>query len=136
MTLIDRLSKLDGPDREVDAEIAAHFRIGENLPDWAKNWQGEWKPTIQGYVVLMENSGNPGPNFCSSAYTASVDAAIALADRLFPGTEYEFTNLYNIVRVTIELNGEYGGFHGEHVNSLPIAICIALLRAKEASNGK
>ncbi len=54
-------------------------------------------------------------------YTASLDAAFSLMISHFRGTKYEFTNLYNIVRVTIEMNGEYGGFHGEHVNSLPIA---------------
>ncbi|NKC03329.1 hypothetical protein HED55_08215 [Ochrobactrum haematophilum] len=108
MTLIDRLSKLEGPDWEISCEVLSSL-ISIDDPD-AKDFYG---------------SGQD--------YTASVDAAIALAERLFPGTEYEFTNLYNIVRVTIEMNGEYGGFHGEHVNSLPIAICIAILRAKEAS---
>ena len=105
--LITRLSKLDAPDREVDGEI------------WRYLMSGEPRAVLHGPIPKL---------------TASVDAAIALAERLFPGTEYEFTNLYNIVRVTIELNGEYGGFHGEHVNSLPVAILIALLRAKEASN--
>ncbi|MFS2326645.1 hypothetical protein U2P60_14715 [Brucella sp. H1_1004] len=125
MTLIDRLSKLDGPDREVDAQIYILFNIPTERAgriDYANGMVGWW-PKDGPYVSAVT----------VPAYTASVDAAIALAARLFPGTEYEFTNLYNIVRVTIEMNGEFGGFHGEHVNSLPIAICIALLRAKEAS---
>lgn len=75
-------------------------------------------------------SGDDIPH--AALYTASVDAALALAERLFPGTEYLFTNLYNIARVTIEMNGEHGGFHGEHVNSLPITLCIAILCAKDA----
>ncbi|WP_226623111.1 hypothetical protein [Brucella anthropi] len=130
--LITRLSKLDAPDREVDAEIAVALDLFETRPN--KGWPDRidyGSRNSDGSVTW------PGHGFDQliPRYTASVDAAIALAERLFPGTEYEFTNLYNIVRVTIEMNGEYGGFHGEHVNSLPIAILIALLRAKEASNG-
>ena len=117
--LITHLSKLDAPDREADREIAQLF----NMP-W--DYSAEW-------IKKRDEAGNRFDVPVAFPYTASVDAAIALAERLFPGTEYEFTNLYNIVRVTIELNGEFGGFHGEHLNSLPIAICIALLRAKEAS---
>ncbi|CAN7519890.1 hypothetical protein [Brucella pseudogrignonensis] len=125
MTLIERLSKLDGPDREVDAEVYIQFNIPAERAgriDYAHGMVGWW-PKDGTYVSAVT----------VPAYTASVDAALALAERLFPGTEYEFTNLYNIVRVTIEMNGKYGGFHGEHVNSLPIALCIAILRAKEAS---
>lgn len=123
--LITSLSKLAAPDREVDAQIYILFNIPAERAgriDYSNGMVGWW-PKDGPYVSAVT----------VPAYTASVDAAIALAERLFPGTEYEFTNLYNIVRVTIEMNGEYGGFHGEHVNSLPIAICIALLRAKEAS---
>ncbi len=124
--LITRLSKLDAPDREVDAEIYIRFNIPAERAgriDYSNGMVGWW-PKDGPYVSAVT----------VPAYTASVDAVIALMVRLFPGTEYEFTNLYNIVRVTIEMNGEYGGFQGEHVNSLPIALCIALLRAKEASN--
>ncbi|EMG53115.1 hypothetical protein WYI_13792 [Ochrobactrum sp. CDB2] len=116
MTLIDRLSKLDGPDPLVDVLIENELGLAQ------------FKRFEIGYGDSVYERHNVQP------LTASVDAAIALAERLFPGTEYELTNLYNIVRVTIEMNGEFGGFHGEHVNSLPIALCIALLRAKEASN--
>lgn len=125
--LITRLSKLDAPDREVDWEIQQFF-MGEWLQKNGYRREGDhyrtFTPPLSGTEICS------GPEH----YTASVDAAIALAERVFPGTEYEFTNLYNIVRVTIEMNGEYGGFHGEHINSLPIAICIALLRAKEANH--
>ena len=123
--LITSLSKLAAPDREVDAQIYILFNIPAERAgriDYSNGMVGWW-PKDGPYVSAVT----------VPAYTASVDAAIALAERLFPGTEYEVTKLYNIVRGTIEMNGEYGGFHGEHVNSLPIAICIALLRAKEAS---
>lgn len=130
MTLIDRLSKLVAPDREVDAEIciALQYVTAKGATDIRRDTDEEFKDEWLDFEVDGELWTEKTPEL-----TASVDAAIALAERVFPGTEYEFTNLYNIVRVTIELNGEFGGFHGEHVNSLPIAICIALLRAKDAS---
>lgn len=128
MTLIDRLSKLDGARYVMDVAIALEtdFWPKDRIKSVVYNDNGD--PT----VWFTDGADMPLP----PAYTASVDAAIALAGRLFPGTEYEFTNLYNIVRVSIEMNGKFGGFHGEHVNSLPIAICIAILRAKEASHGE
>lgn len=140
MTLIDRLSKLDGPDREVDAEIAAHFRIGDNLHDWAKSWKGEWKPTIHGYVVLMESSGSPGPNFRSQEYTGSLDAVTALARRLYPDVMYRVGNHAEGYDPSLYLGEIF--FCGDKRDSYltgvastdAIALCIALLRAKEASN--
>jgi hypothetical protein len=76
--LAKRVEALTGPDREVDGGIAAALKIGNNLPDWAARWDGEWKPTIQGAVVLMQADGNPGPHFSSLPYTASLDAAMQL----------------------------------------------------------
>lgn len=78
--LIARVEALTGPCRETDAAIAAALRLGRNLPDWAARWTGEWRPTIQGSVVLMQDEGKPGPHFVSLAYTASIDAAMTLVD--------------------------------------------------------
>ena len=76
--LAERVQALDGPDREVDAEIAVALRIGKNLPDWAINWAEEWRPTIEGFVVLIHSDGRPGPHFSSLSLTASLDAAMTL----------------------------------------------------------
>ncbi len=162
--LITRLSKLDAPDREVDAEIVfdllatpvgqhkedggpigyidladqPSWNLGMRFPGKDKAWFAATRKQIKGETLLIErdNAYVLMNSIRVPELTGSWDAVKFLMDRLFPGTEYEFTNLYNIVRVTIEMNGEYGGFHGEHVNSLPIAICIALLRAKEAPNAQ
>jgi len=83
--LLERVRKATGPDRELDGEIAATLRVGNKLPDWAQNWTGEWRPTIQGFVVLMQDDEQPGPNFSSPKFTASIDAALALVERVLPG---------------------------------------------------
>ena len=66
--------------------------------------------------------------------TTSLDAALALADRVL-GTdqEYEITTLYNIARVTLNMNhgDESGPFYGSNdCCVVPLAICAATLRAK------
>ncbi|MDH7787707.1 hypothetical protein QBD01_003734 [Ochrobactrum sp. 19YEA23] len=119
--LITRLSKLDAPDREVDAEIVLQ-----------NGWQvfpGDRWIGPEGKIVVPE-------------YTRSVDAAIALAERVLPG--WVFDNVgqdyedspsgYKSFGWTVEM------VNGKRVQgqapTFPLAICIALLRAKEASNGQ
>ncbi|MDR6431066.1 hypothetical protein [Brucella pseudogrignonensis] len=104
MTIIDRLSKLDGADREVDRQIHAYFGLpfSEVLCD---------KP------------------FLYNAYTASVDAAIALAERVLPGWDWGkddngFMYLYQ---------PDTDDCISVQAASPAIALCIAILRAKEGS---
>lgn len=138
--LITRLSKLDAPDREVDALIVAElephifdapgFTPIRPIPSFRIGSEGN--------TIRFEDGGI----MCLSyfpRYTASVDAAIALAERVLPGCKVGLLpNFYkdfpyagviveagkpvDLVDATIE-----GGA------TPAIAICIALLRAKEAS---
>ncbi len=112
--LITRLSKLDAPDREVDGEI------------WRYLMSGEPRAVLHGPIPKL---------------TASVDAVIALAERVLPGWYWGITqgddgedavefqgNVWpSIQPYPAEL--EQYGYH-----KLPaIALLIALLRAKEGS---
>lgn len=112
--LITRLSKLDAPDREVDAEIHALFH--ETI------WKFE-----DGRKVFRD----------IPSYTASVDAAIALAERVLPS---DFIDIeVNQRRHMGVLSGRAEicapNFEAEVRAATPaIALLIALLRAKEASN--
>lgn len=121
MTLIDRLFKLDGPiteGREVDALI--------KLSPWyadTPSYDPIWRDFIR-------------------ALGGSVDAAIALSERVLPdhqtgylprffkdsayaGIVSEKGKAVDLLKSTIE-----GG------STPAIALCIALLRAKEASHGE
>lgn len=103
--LIARVEKLTGPDREVDLFIHMDLCPSEYEGKWS--WDDDTRP----------------PHL-----TASIDAAVALVERVLPGAEMELTNLYNIARAT--LHHEAGPFYGSSaINSLPIAICLAVLRA-------
>lgn len=100
--LIDALEKASGPNFALEQEIMALLE-----PERGQN------------KMLPAN------------YTASLDAAVALCGRVLPGAELEMTNLYNVARVTI--HHEDGQFYGSDAcNRLPIALCIAILKAKQA----
>nr|WP_313010800.1 hypothetical protein [Brucella intermedia] len=138
--LITSLSKLDAPDREVDALIAAElephifdapgFNPVRPVPSFRIGSEGN--------TIRFEDGGI----MCLSyfpRYTASVDAAIALAERVLPGWVFD-----NVGQDFHSVPGGYEAFgwnveliNGTRVQgqapTLPLAICIALLRAKEAS---
>jgi hypothetical protein len=60
--IIERLEKASGPDRELDAQIAAQ------LCDGSVNVEGRyWKPGVRGFCIAPR-------------YTASIDAAMTLAE--------------------------------------------------------
>ena len=121
--LITRLSKLDGPDREVDEKIHDLLCDGKffsQLAD-APLGQGCW----------MYNF--PNGDVSSALYvTSSVDAVLALIDRVVPN-ERPF-----LARIAFEgecqWRASFVGGVASWSSSPAIALLIALLRAKEASN--
>lgn len=128
-TLITRLSKLDAPDREVDAEIAMKL-LGYTRINRMKRWPDT--PPIWDYF-----KGEPfnSDGVLIRPYTASVDAAIALAKRVFGKVGYSVAETEDDEEAPfafIHINGE--AYLGEGATPA-IALLIALLRAKEASNG-
>lgn len=83
-------------------------------------------------AVWLATGGWEGVN-APPSFTTSLDAALALAERLLPGQEYEITTLYGVARVGLNLNhGEDGGpFYGENVcGSVPLAVCAAAVKAR------
>lgn len=140
MTLIDRLSKLDGPDREVDAliecEACDEYSFGHRL--------GKNKGSVIAY--FNRSNGDIGHGtYKAPAYTASVDAAIALAERVLPGWNWRvgrtelYPNGWSYVHKydpsNCDRTDEAACADGKAANPA-IALCIALLRAKEASHGE
>lgn len=106
MTLIERLQALTAPDREVDYAIF--------IATAAREKPTHWHPTI----------GNQ--------FTASLDAAIALTEKLFPN-ERIWVNRINfdgLKQWRASLTGSYVSW-----GSTPaIALLIATLTAKESKD--
>jgi hypothetical protein len=119
MALVDRLSKLDAPDREVDAEIYIRFNIPAERAgriDYSNGMVGWW-PKDGPYVSAVT----------VPAYTASLDVTIDLTDRELPGVDATIRTRHNVAWLD--------GFRGRVCEGATpaIALLIALLRAKEAS---
>lgn len=131
MTLIDRLSKLEGPNRRLDHEIHILFFVADDKKDtveWNHFGSYSWSPSPD-HVMIDK----------VPAYTASVDAAIALAEKAFPGCCWTISNnkRYEKPYSEIILTDAHGrsGYCGLGTTTA-IALCIAILRAKEANHGE
>lgn len=99
MALVDLLSKLDGPSGELDREICKHLGLLSGMTCEYNHWP--------------------------LRVTSSVDAAIALAERVLPGWGWQVDKCGAVLRSGHAL------FSTDH-STPAIALCIALLRAKEA----
>nr|WP_313022899.1 hypothetical protein [Brucella intermedia] len=127
-TLITRLSKLDAPDREADAEIYIRFNIPAERAgriDYSNGMVGWW-PKDGPYVSAVT----------VPAYTASIDAVIALAERVLPGKARKIVwqegKAIVVISQAARLHVVAPTIVQTH-SSAAIAACIAILRAKEAS---
>lgn len=112
--LISKLEGLSGPDREVDALVAvwAYPRLAGLRPSGMGGWHDpEW-----GLIAPP------------SAFTASIDSAVALIEEKLPGcwltmgTREPWANIWREEN-TLVASGK--------AKTLPIALLIALLRALE-----
>lgn len=132
--LITRLSKLDAPDREVDAEIciALQYVTQKGATNIRRDTDEEFKDEWLDFEVDGELWTEKTPEL-----TASVDAAIALAERVLPGwgfflrSDKDGHNCGMVYPVhNFVTPGTASG------STAAISMCIALLRAKEAGNGQ
>lgn len=84
-SILDRVREATGPDRELDGSIDAVLRAGlPSLPAWAWENFPEWKHISNGRVCVLHDSGEHGLNWSSQPATASIDAALALTERVLP----------------------------------------------------
>ncbi|TAA49054.1 hypothetical protein [Shinella sp. JR1-6] len=126
-SLISRVEKATGPDRELDAMVWLEMTPGATRKfTKVKSETDLWPP-----YTIDETRAADGRLIIVPAYTSSIDAAVALAERVLPGVELEITNLYGVARVT--LHHETGQFYGSSaINSLPMALVLATLRALQS----
>lgn len=97
--LIARLEALTGPDRKVDAEIGVILHIHP-----------------------------PGGGWLSHEYTGSIDAAVALCERVLPGWRYIICPIFAEVKHPEKMMLDRYG-HGANP---AIALLIATLKALDA----
>ncbi len=168
--LITRLSKLDAPDREVDAEIAFEllaspvgqhkedggptgyidltdqpsWNLGLRFPGKDKAWFAATRKQIKGETLLIErdNAYVLMNSIRVPELTASVDAAIALARRLYPDVMYRVGNDGEGPDPSLYLGelfipgAQKDSYFTGHSPVDAVSLCIALLRAKEAGHAR
>lgn len=113
--LIKRLEAATGPDLELDAEIAMSAGLAERRNDFV--------------YVMHPVEGSTHDLWLNVPYTASIDAALTLVP--------EGWRIWQMVRPasgepwTVQAVPAVGGWakEGDH-RELPIALCIAALRAR------
>lgn len=120
-TLLSRVEKATGPDRELDALIDITLFGGEMI----------WKQanyTMEMYPVSRRASANHVGGLAIEhvpLVTASVDAALAFAERVLPGCHIDMST-DNCAFVRIE---DWDVGEAWNMPTLPIAIILAVLTA-------
>lgn len=134
--IIERLTKATGPDRELDALIAFgtgafDYKLSGGL-EHCRIERGE-RITNDEVDVVVRNERGGGLIYAAryERYTASLDASIALVERMLPGWWWLREDGVSIRLVGPDNNDCYPSSVGRH-HIVPIAILLALFRALEA----
>lgn len=160
--LLERVEKASGPDRELDAELC--LALGD-FPQIQVSWtggpfrsdlDGGWRlrPQSKGYVehpLWIDSWGRPiGAQ--AKPYTASVDAALALVERVLPGWGVVITKpldgggyaeVFSREGLSFDPNGDKNVSLGEWLEqgkpqreTPALALLAAMLRALIAGNAE
>jgi hypothetical protein len=127
--LIARLENATAPDTDLNEKIA--FAVQWRPQDQPSKRSFDEHEARHDYATAWIAHAPfrlawPIPN-----YTASIDAALTLVPE---GAEIEIHNLYGVAVAKVGLNFHDGPEFGEHLGGLlPIALCIAALRARAAT---
>lgn len=76
--LLGRVRSASGPDRELDVDLEVLFPFDRTISHSRR------PSSVRGKVTFRYNSGSSG-TYLASRYTASIDAALALVERVLPG---------------------------------------------------
>ena len=142
MTLIDKLRAADGPDRELDAEIALLLTKPDGESAYWSMPPREGPEACAPGTLWRKNRGFRSILEDAPLYTASIDAALALVADKLPGWKWSINRLdYGhtaFVRPPLKTQGDLEmqdmGEGGAHQTSPAIAILIALLSALEGES--
>ena len=133
--LIERVEKATGPDREIDWAIAD----ATNHPSFATRFEHMWPPFGIGSSL----------DCAILDYTASVDAALALVEKMRPGYQWGVSSVGIKIGTHPDGKAAYGeGFRAHVTKNSPLrpmpstadaptpalAIILALLRSLDTDN--
>lgn len=122
--LVERLSAATAGSRELDAEI------------WCLFVPGGARVDVDRHMFVYPDKSFV-PVAIAPAYTTSLDAALALAERLGMGAAYTLDAACQTThksQPTAHLWNDTGK-HTGHARTMPLALCIAILKARTAVDG-
>ena len=119
--LESRISEAKGPSQELNADIwvITGGPSRRNYHYWRGCQPKGESPTVRNYAL------DRAPNL-----TGSLDAAIALIERVLPGAEWQVSTLYGRATAELPLNQSElnnGVFRDD--SNVSLALCLALIRA-------
>ena len=133
--LIERVEKATGPDRDLDADI--YEALGYEVKRRSERVEEGWRVRRTVDWRYLDGSSWLAMDYL----TGSVDAALALVERVLPGAAYTI-NSFDVQRtptterrVHVHLSDYEGADHGAlgDAPTAPLAILIATLRARRMS---
>ena len=125
MTILNRLRSAERMDRDLDRDIGLAID-GWSYVDMPPHGKMLYVPHEQSYYV-----DHPGSMYPS--YTESIDAALALVQRMLPDYRVSlFTNGMGLGPCCIIMVGDEPVISNVHSPTLPLAILTALFTAFEA----
>lgn len=142
--LLARVKAATGPDRELDCRLSHHF-LNRGISYGTGDDSG-WAPpaTVDGWddakwASMADEYMSP----LTHHYTASVDAALSLVERVLPGWEWlkkspRVISLYRPLADEEDARKEWAKHHDGTGATIPLAILAALLSAlitQENGNG-
>ena len=125
-SLIERLEKASGPDREIDALIFVAVDARDPALRVARSTPLGW------YVEAGDDEDRP---LLQPEYTKSLDAALALCERALPDWDIDLGKVGGEWFATV-LPQDGTDIDGEQAPSPALALCLALLRALSQKESK
>lgn len=137
-SIIELVEKATGPSDELDANIRCALLVKDTAAYVAQSTHnGAWliySGEYNGRPRLYENRDRSiSHEVWRGGYTASIDAAVALAERVMPGCRMELTTTG--FKPGASLVTEFG-IAGAYAATLPLAILLATLRALQSKGGE
>lgn len=135
-SLKERIEKASVGSRELDCRIAYALGMNWQNPAWPNDWRhhvethGYDAAWTSDHVYRGGYASPPKENYSGSLvpdFTASLDAALALVGRLFPGCEYQISTFMGVAHVGLmPANTDVGPWYASRADS---NVVLAILEA-------
>lgn len=126
--LLARVESANGGDRKLDWDIADVFELvpAHSVRDVGFNYDWFRRPSEWCLWKANDSEGRNVSSWGPDRVTSSIDAAVALCERVLPGWHWSASDIGSTVQCR---EGEMQGFASWR-RQTAIALCIAILRAK------